>query len=54
MKTWGASKMNKVKTWNVVFIRSEVILASTREDVEEIAEDFRRKQELIGKIEEAE
>ena len=45
--------MSKVKAWNVEFIRSEIILASTREDAEEIAEDFRRKQEMIGKIEEA-
>ena len=45
--------MSKVKAWNVLCIRSEVMLASTREDTEEIAEDFKRKQELVGKIEEA-
>jgi len=42
-----------MKAWNVTFIRSEIIVAGTREEVEEIAEDFRRKQEMIGKIEEA-
>ena len=46
-------EVSKVKPWNVTFIRSEIILASTREDVEEIAEDFRRKQEMVGRIEEA-
>ena len=45
--------MGKAKAWNVEFIRSEIILASTREDAEEIAEDFRRKQEMVGRIEEA-
>ena len=45
--------MSKVKTWNVTFIRSEIILASTREDAEEIAEDSKRKQEMVGRIEEA-
>jgi len=44
--------MSKVQAWNVTFIRSEIIIARTREEVEEIAEDFRRKQEMIGKIEE--
>ena len=44
--------MSKVKAWNIEFIRSEIILASTREDVEEIAEDFKRKQEMVGRIEE--
>ena len=44
----------KMKAWNVLFIRSEIILASTREDVEEIAEDFKRTQEMVGRIEEAE
>ena len=42
-----------MKTWNVEFIRSEIIIARTREEAEEIAEDFKRKQEMIGKIEEA-
>ena len=42
-----------LKAWNVEFIRSEIILASTREDAEEIAEDFKRKQEMVGRIEEA-
>ena len=45
--------MSEAKAWNVTFIRSEIILASTREEVEEIAEDFRRKQEMVGRIEEA-
>jgi len=43
----------EVKAWNVTFIRSEIIHASTREEVEEIAEHFRRKQEMVGRIEEA-
>ena len=41
-----------MKTWNVAFVRSEIIIAGTREEAEEIAEDFKRKQEMIGKIEE--
>ena len=45
--------MSKVKAWNVAFIRSEIIIARTREEAEEIAEDFKRKQEMVGKIEEA-
>ena len=45
--------MSKVKPWNVTFIRSEVIIANTREDVEEIAGHFKRKQEMVGRIEEA-
>ena len=45
--------MGKAKAWNVEFIRSEIILASTREDAEDFAEDFRRKQEMVGRIEEA-
>jgi hypothetical protein len=44
--------MSKVKAWNVEYVRSEIIIASTREDVEEIAEDFKRKQEMVGRIEE--
>ena len=42
----------KVRAWNVTFIRSEIIIADTREEVEEIAEHFKRKQELVGRIEE--
>ena len=42
-----------MKTWNVLFIRTEIIIARKREEAEEIAEDFKRKQESIGKIEEA-
>lgn len=49
----GGGAMSKVKAWNVEFIRSEIILASTREDAEEIAKDFKRKQEMVGRIEEA-
>ena len=45
--------MTKMKAWNVEFMRSEIIIARTREEAEEIAEDFKRKQEMIGKIEEA-
>ena len=42
-----------MKAWNVLFVRSEIIHASTREEAEDIAEEFRRTQELVGKIEEA-
>ena len=42
-----------MKAWNVLFIRSEIVLARTQEEAEEIAEDFKRKQEMVGRIEEA-
>ena len=45
--------MSKMKAWNVTFIRSEIIPANTREEVEEIGEYFKRKQEMVGRIEEA-
>ena len=45
--------MSKVKAWNVEYLRSEIITASTREEAEQNAEDFKRKQEMVGRIEEA-
>ena len=49
----GVKVMSKMKAWNVEFMRSEIIHASTREEVEEIAGHFKRKQEMVGRIEEA-